>query len=163
MENKIFSTFDNQNEIPSLLYNSMNENKNEFSEQFLNHLSDYKSVILNNSIENENRTPKKIINNQIFYENYINEINSKNTIPNRNKLLFPYEQSEIRIIKLIENLSLSNEKYNFYSNNPDEKIQNTNSELVKVNEIIKNSPTLISYNLYLFHFEFDLIDQILFL
>ena len=145
MENKIFSTFDNQNEIPSLLYNSMNENKNEFSEQFLNHLSDYKSVILNNSIENENRTPKKIIDNKTFFENYIIEINSKNTIPNRNKLLFPYEQSEIRIIKLIENLSLSNEKYNFYLNNPDEKIQNTNSELVKVNEIIKNSPTLISY------------------
>ena len=145
MENQIFSSLNNQNEIPSSLYNSMNENKNEFSEQFLNHLLDYKNTILQNSIENNNGTPKKIINKEIFYENYINELISKNTMPNRNKFLFQYEQSEIRIIKLIENLSLSNMKYSYYLENPDQKIQKTNSELIKVNEIIKNSPTLISY------------------
>ena len=145
MENQIFSSLNNQNEIPSSLYNSMNENKNEFSEQFLNHLLDYKNTILQNSIENNNGTPKKIINKEIFYENYINELISKNTMPNRNKFLFQYEQSEIRIIKLIENLSLSNMKYSYYLERPDQKIQKTNSELIKVNEIIKNSPTLISY------------------
>ena len=145
MENQIFSSLNNQNEIPSSLYNSMNENKNEFSEQFLNHLLDYKNTILQNSIENNNGTPKKIINKENFYENYINELISKNTMPNRNKFLFQYEQSEIRIIKLIENLSLSNMKYSYYLENPDQKIQKTNSELIKVNEIIKNSPTLISY------------------
>ncbi len=145
MENQIFSSLNNQNEIPSSLYNSMNENKNEFSEQFLNHLLDYKNTILQNSIENNNGTPKKIINKENFYENYINELISKNTMPNRNKFLFQYEQSEIRIIKLIENLSLSNMKYSYYLERPDQKIQKTNSELIKVNEIIKNSPTLISY------------------
>lgn len=143
--NQFFLSFNNQNEIPSLINNSLNENKNEFSEQFLKHLLDYKNIILENSIENENGTSKKKIEPEHFFQNYIEEINNKNTIPNRNKLLFPYEQSEIRLLKLFENLSYANNRYEYYLRNPNEKINETNSELIIVNETIKNSPTLISY------------------
>ena len=67
--NQFFLSFNNQNEIPSLINNSLNENKNEFSEQFLKHLLDYKNIILENSIENENGTSKKKIKPEHFFQN----------------------------------------------------------------------------------------------
>ena len=98
---------------------------------------------------NENKAflellPINVINSEGFIEPYTNFINLIHTKPNKISFFTDFEQNEIQLLYLLDNIRLSNEKIEKYKD-IDKEDTFTNNHLIKINNIIKSNPDLIGY------------------
>ena len=98
---------------------------------------------------NENKAffellPINVINSEGFIEPYSNFINLIHTKPNKISFFTDFEQNEIQLLYLLDNIRLSNEKIEKYKD-IDKEDTFTNNHLIKINNIIKSNPDLIGY------------------
>ena len=102
---------------------------------------------LNENIQNKSileLLPVNVINSEHFiypYSEFINTIHKK---PNKIPHFTNFEQNEIQLLYLLDNIRLANEKIDKYIN--EKNVDNfTNNHLIKINNIIKSNPDLIGY------------------
>lgn len=104
----------------------------------------YKSKENTENEEINKLLPINIINHENFFEVYINYIKSIHTKPNKIPHFIIFEQNECQLLYLLQYMSFAENKMKIYQNNNNADL-NTNNHLIKINNIIKNSPTLIGY------------------
>lgn len=89
--------------------------------------------------------PINIINSNDFIQPYSEFINLIHKNPNKIPYFTKFEQNEIQLLYLLQNVFIANGKIELYNKEP-EKVDNfTNNHLIKINNIIKSNPDLIGY------------------
>ena len=155
MEEEINNSIDNKD------YPIQNNIQASFTKYFISLLQELPSFFLKNSSpKNEIKRylkentkdkdllellPINIINSNDFIQPYSEFINIIHKNPNKIPYFTRFEQNEIQLLYLLQNVFIANGKIELYNKEP-EKVDNfTNNHLIKINNIIKSNPDLIGY------------------
>ena len=155
MEEEINNSIDNKD------YPIQNNIQASFTKYFISLLQELPSFFLKNSSpKNEIKRylkentkdkdllellPINIINSKDFIQPYSVFIDLIHKKPNKIPYFTKFEQNEIQLLYLLQNVFIANGKIELYNKEP-EKVDNfTNNHLIKINNIIKSNPDLIGY------------------
>ena len=155
MEEEINNSIDNND------YLIQNNNQTSFTDYFISLLKELPSFFFNYSTPKNDikrflkdntkdkdlleLLPINIINSKDFIQPYSEFIDFIHKKPNKIPYFMKFEQNEIQLLYLLQNVFIANGKIELYNKEPEKADDFTNNHLIKINNIIKSNPDLIGY------------------